>query len=101
MASAAYLLGPVTGLPVYFLEIENEHVRFHAAQSAVVFGGLTLFVAATVLAFSAIDMRGLALIVLSPVVILASIVWLYLVLGAFGHGDPRIPVAASVAERFA
>jgi len=43
------VLGFLTGLVMIFTESENDHVRFHAAQSIVIFGAL--FVASTVLNF--------------------------------------------------
>ncbi len=38
----AYLAGWITGLVFWFLEPENKFVRFHAMQSIVVFGALTV-----------------------------------------------------------
>lgn len=100
IASLAYVLGPVTAVPVYLLEDENEHVRFHAVQSVVVFGGLMLGSVCAVVALVALGLAALAVVLLTPVAILGSLVWLYLVLGTLGHGDPRIPFAASIADRY-
>jgi uncharacterized membrane protein len=37
-----YVLGWITGLVFILIEKENKFVRFHAMQSIVVFGGLTV-----------------------------------------------------------
>ena len=39
----SYLLGWVTGLIFFLIEKDNKFVRFHAMQSMIVFGGLTIF----------------------------------------------------------
>lgn len=41
-AALAYALGFLTGIVIYLIETENDHVRFHAAQSMVVFGGIVV-----------------------------------------------------------
>ena len=38
----SYVLGWLTGLIFFLIEKENKFVRFHAAQSLVVFGALTV-----------------------------------------------------------
>lgn len=40
--AAAYAIGWLTGLFFFFTEKEDEYVRFHAAQSIVAFGALTV-----------------------------------------------------------
>ena len=37
-----YLVGWVTGLIFFLIEKENQFVRFHAMQSIVTFGGITV-----------------------------------------------------------
>jgi uncharacterized membrane protein len=41
-ALLSYVLGWITGLIFFLIEKENKFVRFHAAQSLVVFGALTV-----------------------------------------------------------
>ena len=105
-AALSYVLGFLTGLVMFLLESGNDHVRFHAAQSIVVFGAL--FVASlalsfiqTIVAFSDIVgfVLGPVLGLLSLVLSLAGLVlWLFLIIRTYQGEDPRIPVAAGVAD---
>lgn len=104
-AALSYVLGFLTGIVMFLIESENDQVRFHAAQSIVIFG--ILFVASIALnfvqaiaAFS--DIIGL---VLGPILGLLGLVlwlgglilWIYLLVRTYQGEDPRIPVAAGVA----
>jgi uncharacterized membrane protein len=105
-AALSYVLGFLTGLILFLLETKNEHVRFHAAQSMVVFGGL--FVISVVLSLlqtvvSFIDVIGFLLGTLFGLVNLALglagfALWVYLIVRTYQGADPRIPIAASVAD---
>lgn len=44
-AVIAYLFGWISGLIIYLLEKESRFVRFHAFQSMILFGGLSLLLA--------------------------------------------------------
>lgn len=96
----------VTGLVFLLLERENRSVRFHAAQSVVVFGGLSLLMG-LVAALSATTLFLVPSIfrtiwALNWFVWLASVVlWLVLMLRTFRGETWRVPVAADVADRIA
>ncbi|WP_246982968.1 DUF4870 domain-containing protein [Halorientalis marina] len=112
----SYLLGVLTGVLFFVVDGDRPFVRFHAAQSMVVFGGL--FVATIVLSViggivSAIAFTGgiggaivggllsLVLLVVWLVVGVGSLViWLYLMYKAYNGETPRVPVAAGIADRF-
>jgi uncharacterized membrane protein len=116
-AALAYVLGWITGIVMYVVESDNRTVRFHAAQSVVVFGGL--FVVSVALSFvqgalslalSPLGTGGnVALGLLSMVLGLVSavigiggfVLWVYLLVRTYQGGDPRIPVAAGIAENIA
>lgn len=109
VASAlSYVLGFLTGIIIYLLETENDRVRFHAAQSMVVFGGI--FVVTLGLQFlqtivSFMDFIGVflgALLGLASFVIwvVAFVIWVYLLVRTYQGSDPRIPVAAGIADDF-
>jgi uncharacterized membrane protein len=96
----------VTGLVFLFVEREHAGVRFHAAQSVVVFGGLS----ALMLAIAALNAAALFLVpslfrgmwTLNSVVWLAGVVlWLVLMVLTFRGDRWRIPVAGNLAERIA
>ncbi len=96
----------VTGLVFLFLEREHRDVRFHAAQSAVVFGGLSVLMiliallTATSLVVAPSFFR--AAWSLNSVVWLAAVVlWLVLMVQAFRGGRARVPLVAALAARIA
>lgn len=107
-SAVAYLLGFVSGIVVFLLETDNRRVRFHGAQSTVLFAGIValsvvLGVVGTVLdvlltgwldlvvwlAFSA---GSLAL------TLVAVVAWVYLVVRAYQGANPRLPVVAGIAD---
>lgn len=108
----AYLFGVVTGLIFFLIEEDDQFVRFHAAQSMVVFGGL--FVAFMVYyvingVITAALFTGGGFFVWSILSLILSLIWLVLALGSLGlwlylmvkayQGEtPEIPIAAGVAK---
>lgn len=105
-ALLCYLAWWVSG--VVFLVIEQEHraVRFHAAQSIVLFGGLT----AVIVLLSA---TSVAALFISPVIFQAAwmtsylvwfvavLLWLYVLLKTFRGETWRVPFAGDLAARLA
>ncbi len=108
-AALSYVLGFLTGIVVLLVESENDHVRFHAAQSIVVFGAI--FVASIGLNFlqAIVGISDIIGVVLGPVLGLLGlalwvgglILWVYLIVRSYQGEDPRIPVAAGVADGIA
>ena len=109
MASAlSYVLGFVTGIILFLVESKNDTVRFHAAQSTIVFGGL--FGASIVLSFLqavfgvgnvAGFLFGAIFGLLSMLLSLAGfILWIYLIVRSYQGSNPRIPGAAGIADGF-
>jgi uncharacterized membrane protein len=88
----------VTGL-VFFLIDKRPSVRFHAAQSMVVFGGLQiadiileeLFVSI----FRAFSLGGFLLRVLQ---LLGLVLWILLMIKAYQGERFRVPIAADIAD---
>lgn len=117
LAVVSYVLGFVTGVVVLLVERENQFVRFHAAQSIVLFAAL--FVASIVLSvvgmlstllfagnsagmFLVGGLLSLGLSLLSLVVSVgAFVLWIYLMIRAYQGKTPRIPVVAGVADKLA
>ncbi|MEF8802018.1 MAG: hypothetical protein V5A56_13465 [Halolamina sp.] len=105
-ATLAYVLGPLSGIVMFLVESENDHIRFHGAQSIVVFGGL--FVASIALSFIQIIagfsdilqlLLGAILSLLGLVLWLGGVIlWVYLIVRTYQGKDPQIPVAAGIAE---
>jgi len=88
-----YVLGWVTGIIFFILEKENKFVRFHAMQSIVVFGAIT--VASIVLSF--IPFIGWILGWLLSV--LGLILWIILMIKAYQGQRFKLPWAGNFAEK--
>ncbi|MGA2300431.1 MAG: DUF4870 domain-containing protein [Candidatus Acidiferrum sp.] len=98
-----YAVGFVTGI-VFFLIDKRPFVKFHAAQSIVVFGGL--FVIQIGLSFMAALIHGLigfglAGLLESVVGLVAFILWIMLMFKAYQHETFRVPIAADIADGLA
>jgi uncharacterized membrane protein len=92
-----YLLGWITGLIFFFID-KRPFVRFHAAQSIVVFGGLMIVQIALTMTFLT---GGVALgFGLRAVVsILGFILWILLMVKAYQGERYRLPIAADLADQ--
>ena len=99
-----YVLGWVTGLIFYFVD-KRPYVRFHAAQSIVVFGGLHI-ISIILGVFFGISLftgglagfsMGWALYRLVNLV--GLILWILLMIKAYQGDRFRVPVAADLAEK--
>jgi uncharacterized membrane protein len=93
-AALAYAVGWVTGAAFLFLEHENRFVRFHALQSVIVFGALSIawMVALSIPVFGWI----VAFFVIPPV---SAGLWLGLMYKAYRGERFRIPGAGDMAEQ--
>ena len=87
-----YLGGWITGIVFLVIEQKNKFVRFHALQSIVTFGALT--VAGALLSW--IPFFGGFFI--AAIVILAFILWILLMVKAYQGELYKVPVAGQVAE---
>lgn len=88
-----YVVGWVTGIIFLVLEKENQLVRFHAMQSIVTFGAIT--VAEIILNFIPI-IGWIINLILS---ILAFILWVVLMLKAYQGQKYKLPWAGNFAEK--
>jgi uncharacterized membrane protein len=95
-----YLLGWVTGLIFYFID-KRPFVRFHAAQSIVVFGGLMVIRIVLSMMFVAGGAAGLSVGfgLLWLVSILGVVLWILLMIKAYQGEKFRIPLAADLADQ--
>ncbi len=89
----AYLLGWVTGLVFLFLEKQNDNVRYNAAQSVVVFGGLTL----ASLVVSVIP--GIGPLLQGVIGLAAFGLWIVLMVTSVLDKPPRLPVVDGPSEK--
>jgi uncharacterized membrane protein len=93
-AALSYGLGWITGVVFLLIEQENAFVRFHAMQSAIVFGTLSLawFVLVSIPFVGWL----LAIFVLIPA---SAILWLLLLFKAYQGERFKVPIAGDMAEQ--
>jgi uncharacterized membrane protein len=90
-----YVLGWVTGL-IFLLIDKRPWVKFHAAQSIAVFGGLTVIRIALLFMSHFLGWAIFGLIGLVSLVL-----WIFLMVKAYQHETVRIPIAADIADSLA
>jgi uncharacterized membrane protein len=99
-----YVLGWVTGLIFYFID-KRPYVRFHAAQSIVVFGGLHIISIVLGMFFGISLMAGgltgfsMGYAVYAIVNLVGLVLWILLMIKAYQGERFRVPVAADIAEK--
>ncbi|MCJ7606030.1 MAG: hypothetical protein MUO19_08380 [Dehalococcoidales bacterium] len=90
-----YVLGWVSGIVMLILEPNNKFVRFHAFQSILAFGVLTV----VSLIFNWIPFIGLAVSVI--VGIIGFIIWVSMMVMASQNKMYKLPYAGDYAEKWA
>jgi|WetSurMetagenome_2_1015567.scaffolds.fasta_scaffold924944_1 uncharacterized membrane protein len=95
-----YVLGWISGIVFLILEPKNKFVRFHAIQSIIVFGALS--VAEVVLSvFGLIPFLGiLFMIIIYLLGVCAFILWIVLMFKAYQGQMFKLPVAGPLAEKW-
>jgi len=87
-AALSYVLGWITGI-VFLLIEKDSFVRFHAMQSVITFGALTVIAIIPVIGW-----------VLSPLVmILGFVLWLVLIFKAYQGEEFKLPVIGDFAKK--
>lgn len=93
-----YLLGWVTGI-IFLLIDKRPWVKFQAAQSIVVFGGLTVLrIALAFMGGLFGGFFGWGFFILGLV---GVILWILLMVKAYQHETFRVPIAADIADSIA
>lgn len=97
-----YAVGWITGI-IFLLIDKRPFVKFHAAQSIVVFGALTIFRIGVGMIFGVSGLVGFGLwAALSMLIGLAAFVlWILLMIKAYQHVLFKLPIAAGIAEGIA
>ena len=93
----SYVLGWITGLIFFLMEDKDEFVRFHAMQSMIVFGAIT--VVSIVL--------GILFMIpfLGPILgaffwIATVVLWIILMVKAYQGERYKLPIAGNLAEKY-
>ncbi|HEV2582009.1 MAG TPA: hypothetical protein VGT44_14230 [Ktedonobacteraceae bacterium] len=105
-AGVSYIVGWITGLIFFFGEKQNRFVRFHAMQSIILFGGLTVLdivvnVLAGALVFSVPGFSVLLFGLVYLVGIAGFVLWIILLINAFQGKYFKLPVIGDYAEKYA
>ena len=103
-----YVLGWVTGI-IFFLIDKRPFVKFHAAQSIVVFGGLHVlnivlgifFFRAGFMMMGGYGAFGIGSALFSLISLIAFVLWILLMVKAYQHEKFEVPIAAGIAKSFA
>lgn len=88
-----YALGWITGLFFVLTESSNKFVRFHAFQSLMLFGGLSV---AWLVSMSIPPIGWVLAFLVIPVV--SAVLWLLLMLKAYQGERYKVPVVGEAAE---
>lgn len=89
-----YVLGWVTGIIFLIIEPENNFVRFHAFQSIIVFGIITVIS----IALSPIPFLGLVVVWLASVI--GFVLWIFLMVLAVQGKKYKLSWAGDLAEKW-
>ena len=90
-----YILGWITGLVFILIEQENKFVRFHAMQSIIVFGVLTI--ASFILGWIPFIGTFLAWVIS----LLGVALWIVLMIKAYQGTKYKLPWSGNLAEKWA
>ncbi len=99
----AYLVGWITGI-IFLLIDKRPWVRFQAAQSIVVFGGLFVIrIALGIMSISIGGLIGFGLVGMLGMLIglITLVLWILLMVKAYKHETFRVPIAAGIADGIA
>ena len=89
-----YIVGWITGLVFFLIEKDDDFVRFHAKQSIIVFGSITI----VSLVIGWIPIIGwIVSVILS---ILALVLWILLMVKAYQGERFKLPLAGDLAEKW-
>ena len=88
-----YVLGWITGLVFFLIEKENKFVRFHALQSIIVFGILSI--AGIVIGWIPI----IGGIIGALIGLLSLVLWIILMIKAYQGEKFKLPWAGDLAEK--
>lgn len=92
-----YVAGWITGLIFFLMEKENRFVRFHAMQSIVVSGALTVL--GLVLSPVLVLAPFLAVLIWPIFWVLAVVLWIVLMVKAYQNEMYKLPWAGDFAEK--
>ena len=102
-AGLSYVLLWVTGLIFFFMEKQNRFVRFHAMQSILFFGSLTVIriILSVIVAFGVPFLGFITGLVWLAVGIIGLVGYIVLLINAFQGKYFKLPIVGDYAEKYA
>lgn len=103
-AALAYTFGAISGMILLFAERRSREVRFHAAQSLVVFATLwivLIILSAVLFPVLPFSLWGLTKALINLLVLGMVGLWIFLVVSAFQGKHPKLPLVGDLAEKMA
>ena len=99
----AYLFGWISGLVFILIEKEHAEVRFHAAQSLVFSGALTVvYILLNVIGgFGGLGLLALMSLISLVISLGALVVWIMLMIKGYGLVHWKLPMVGDIAENIA
>jgi uncharacterized membrane protein/ribosomal protein L40E len=94
-----YLAGWITGLVFILIEKENKFIRFHAMQSIVTFGALTVVWIVLSILKAVIGLDALFWVLQGIAWILGLVLWIVLMVKAYQGERFKLPIAGDIAEK--
>ena len=96
----SYVLGWITGLIFFLIEEKDEFIRFHAMQSIIFFGAITV-VEIVLGFFQWLPYIGILFTALTALVgLFAFVMWIVLMVRAYQGDLFSLPVAGELARRY-
>ncbi len=96
----SYVLGWITGLIFLLLEDKDDYVRYHAIQSIIVFGAVTV-VEVVLEIFQLIPYLDVVFVALQALVgVFAFVLWIVLMVKAYLGVRYKLPWAGELAEKY-
>lgn len=97
----SYLVGWISGLILFLIEEKDEFVRYHAMQSIIFFGAVTVvWIVFGFLSWIPGPAGVLFTVLISLVGLLAFAMWIVLMVKAYQGERYKLPVAGDLAEKY-
>ena len=95
-----YLVGWITGLVFFLIEKEDKFVRFHAMQSIIFFGGVTV-IQIVLAILGIIPYVGIIFAIIGWIVwLLAVVMWIVFMVKAYQGARFKFPITGELAEKY-
>ena len=100
-AGLSYVFGWITGLIFFLVEKQNRFVRFHAMQSILFFGGITVIDIVLNIIGNFGFLGVLTFLLSSAVGLIGFVGWIVLLINGFQGKYFKLPVIGDYAEKYA